>query len=250
MLSADSTRFARRYDELIFDPAARKPYAESDYFNVGFWPEGIRDPVAACERLVEEVLSEFPSQEGRILDAGCGLGAVTAHLERYYEASRIVGINFSEEQVRHCRSRHPHLAFEVMDAASLQFPDGSFDRILCVEAAFHFRTRARFLREAHRVLRPGGTIALADLIPSTPSTLGEWMLPAENELEDLDAYAAVWREAGFPAPRLREITARSWIAYCSYLERQSAAGGEGGGAEHFQSMRKAVKHYVIASAAR
>jgi SAM-dependent methyltransferase len=251
MLSADSTRFARRYDELIFDPAARKPYAESDYFNVGYWPEGVRDPVTACERLVEEVLSEFPSQEGRILDVGCGLGAVTAYLKRYYDAPRILGINFSEEQVRHCRSRHPDLVFEVMDAASLQFPEGSFDRILCVEAAFHFRTRARFLREAHRVLRPGGTIAMADLIPATPSTLGEWMLPAENRVDDLDAYTAVWRDAGFAAPRIREITERSWIAYFSHLERESAAArGEGGEADHFQSMRRAVKHYVIASADR
>lgn len=250
MISAESARFARRYDELIFDPAARRPYAGSDYFNVGFWPDGVHDPVSACERLVEEVLSEFPSQEGRILDAGCGLGAVTAYIERYYPAAQIVGINFSPDQIDHCRSRHPELTFEVMDAASLRFPDGTFDRILCVEAAFHFRTRARFLSEAHRVLRPGGSIAMADLIPATPSTLGEWMLPAENRLDGLSGYEAVWRDAGFEIPRIREITDSSWNAYCSYLERESAVRAEGEAAEHFRTLRKAVKHYVIASADR
>jgi hypothetical protein len=76
------------------------------------------------------------------------------------------------------------------------------------------------------------------------------MLPVENRLEDLEAYAAVWREAGFASPRIREITERSWIAYCSYLERKSIARGDGGAADHFQSMRRAVKHYVIASADR
>ncbi len=250
MASADSARFIQQYDELIFDPEARRPYATTDYFNVGYWSEGVSEPVSACERLVEAVLSEFPSHAGRILDVGCGLGAVTAYLTRFYDAARIFGINLSERQVQHCRSRYPDLSFEVMDAASLQFSEGSFDRVLSVEAAFHFRTRARFLREAHRVLRRGGSIAMTDLIPSKPSAIGEWMLPADNELEDLDAYAAIWRDSGFANPRIRDVTDRCWRSYCSYLERKSAARGDSGAVEHFRALRAAVKHYVIVSADR
>ena len=250
MASADYARFVQQYDELIFDPAARKPYADSDYFNVGYWSEGVSDPVSACERLVEAVLSEFPSHGGRILDVGCGLGATTAYLTRYYDPARILGINLSEKQVQHCRSRYPDLSFEAMDAASLRFSEGSFDRIVSIEAAFHFRTRAGFLREAHRVLRPGGSIAMADLIPSNPSAIGAWMLPEDNQLEDLDAYEALWRESGFANPRIRDVTDRCWRSYFSYLERNSAARSDRGAVEHFRSLRGAVKHYVIVSAGR
>ena len=250
MASADRSRFVQQYDELIFDPEVRRPYADTGYFNVGFWSEGVRDPVSACERLVEEVLSEFPSHEGRILDVGCGLGSGTALLTRHYDPEAIVGVNFSEKQVRHCHSRYPELSFEVMDAASLRFSEGSFDRVLSVEAAFHFRTRASFLAQAYRVLRPGGSIAVADLIPSNPSALGEWMLPDENRLEDLDAYRDVWVNAGFVEPRIRDVTDRSWRAYFAYLERDSAARGDSGAMAHFERMRAAVKHYVIVSADR
>jgi cyclopropane fatty-acyl-phospholipid synthase-like methyltransferase len=250
MASADLARFVQQYDDLIFDPAARTPYAGTDYFNVGYWAQGVADPVSACERLVEAVLAEFPSHRGSILDVGCGLGAVTSYLTRHYHPARILGINLSEKQIQHCRSRYPDLTFEVMDAASLRLPDGTFDRVLSVEAAFHFRTRAGFLREAHRVLKPGGSIAITDLIPSIPSAIGEWMLPPENRLEDLDAYRALWRDAGFPDPRIRDVTDRCWRSYCSHLERQAAARADRGAMEHFQRLRDSVRHYVIASAGR
>ena len=40
-----------------------------------------------------------------------------------------------------------------MDATELDFRDNSFDSIICVEAAFHFDTREKFVREAYRVLK-------------------------------------------------------------------------------------------------
>src|SRR5690349_9288040 len=47
----------------------------------------------------------------------------------------------------------------------MEFPDASFDRVLALECAFHFDTREQFLREAFSVIKPGGTIALADELP-------------------------------------------------------------------------------------
>ena len=60
--------------------------------------------------------------------------------------------------------RDPGVEAVVMDATRLGFASGSVDAVVALEAAQHFDTRAAFLGEALRVLRPGGTIALADML--------------------------------------------------------------------------------------
>ena len=45
----------------------------------------------------------------------------------------------------------------------MDFPDASFDAVVCVEAAFHFPSRARFFSEAFRLLHPGGVLTMSDI---------------------------------------------------------------------------------------
>ena len=86
-----------------------------------------------------------------------------------------------------------------MDAARLGFPGEHFDAVMCVEAAFHFDTRTAFLSEAHRVLKPGGTLISTDMLfRAFMKPVGEFgRVPRANFVPDIAGYRAGLEGAGF-----------------------------------------------------
>ena len=94
----------------------------------------------------------------RVLDAGCGTGAVMGYLSNY---GSVVGFDFSSEALRFCQKRHLNRLARA-SVMALPFPDASFDLVvsfdvLC-ERAVPDDTIA--LKEFSRVLAPGGRVLL------------------------------------------------------------------------------------------
>jgi MPBQ/MSBQ methyltransferase len=87
-----------------------------------------------------------------------------------YERMRLTGINIDARQIDICRTIPGRagnvLAWQLADASRLPFAGGSFDRVFCVEAMFHFASRRQFFAEAARVLKPGGVLAGTDILVS------------------------------------------------------------------------------------
>ena len=113
------------------------------------------DSLSACEQVLFDTYLRLGTT---ILDLGVGAGRTTPHLSSI--ASRYVGVDYSEEMIRACRTRFPHLQFNVADATDLsQFADASFDAIVFsyngLDCLPHEK-REDCLRECHRILKPGG----------------------------------------------------------------------------------------------
>ena len=110
----------------------------------------------------------------RVLDVGCGPGALTAELSRRLAPGAVSAVDPSEQFVAAVRERHPDVDVHLAPAEQLPFPDDSFDAALA-QLVVHFMSDAGAgLREMTRVTREGGVVAACvwdlagDRGPSSP----------------------------------------------------------------------------------
>ena len=96
-----------------------------------------------------------------VLDAGCGVGYGSAYLAEV--ASRVIGIDVSEEAIEYARQRYgrPNLEFVVGDLLALEFDDGSFDAVCSFETIEHVEDVERYLSQIARVLHPDGIFVVS-----------------------------------------------------------------------------------------
>ncbi len=103
-------------------------------------------------------------EEGdRVLELGCGTGSLAFALAARREPRQIVGLDVSDTYIAPAQDRASdrRLTFHIGDAASLDLPDGSFDRCYSLLALNFVNEPMRAVREMRRVTRQGGTIAAA-----------------------------------------------------------------------------------------
>lgn len=106
-------------------------------------------------------LIEFAGVEPgmKVLDVGCGPGALSSALVGRVGASNVYAVDPSEPFVEACRARLPGVNALVASAESLPFPDGEFDAALAQLVVNFMGDAEAGVREMERVSRPGGIVA-------------------------------------------------------------------------------------------
>lgn len=201
LLLQASPSLAPRIEKLIWrivyeSASFRKRNAWNPLMNYGYAPLDASEAAPGTEnlpyglRLYARVAGAADLKGKDVLEVGCGRGGGTAFVHERFQPRSMIGLDLARRAIANCRAtyRKPGLEFVAGDAEHLPFPDGSSDAVLSVESSHCYADMAQFLREVHRVLRPGGLLLLADARPS--------MLTAEDEQK-----ALFFRE---DAGRLRE----------------------------------------------
>ncbi len=113
------------------------------------------------ERWTRHILDAADIARGdRTLDIACGTGVLTrAAAER--AGTRVTGLDPAPGMLATAEDRAPHLAWVQASAEALPFPDTSFDLVLSQFGMMFFADREKAVREIHRVLEPGGRLAIA-----------------------------------------------------------------------------------------
>jgi ubiquinone/menaquinone biosynthesis C-methylase UbiE len=97
--------------------------------------------------------------EARVLDVGCGTGALTEALTERVGGANVSAVDPSEPFVEACRSRAPEADVRVGRAEALPFDDGSFDAVLSQLVVNFLPDVPQGMAEMRRVTRAGGTVA-------------------------------------------------------------------------------------------
>ncbi|HEU0031150.1 MAG TPA: methyltransferase domain-containing protein [Kofleriaceae bacterium] len=106
---------------------------------------------SAAEALLDAV---HAAPGKRLLDVAMGPGLVVPAIQR--RGVELVGLDFAPTMVEEARRRFPELKVVLGDAENLDFPDATFDAVICNFGINGFPQPERALAEALRVVRPGG----------------------------------------------------------------------------------------------
>jgi len=204
--------------------------------HLGYWdePPSLATPcspqefAAAQARLTDILIGLAELQGGNtVLDVGCGFGGTLEAIGKWPDM-RLTGVNVDRRQLDICRTLAvggDPLSLIMADACALPFCPASFDRVICVEAMFHFRARQAFLREAADVLCDGGRLVLSDILLRNPgecASLGAAAIEVAIKREygpwpqlwiDIDEILDIARQAGLKPDRVIDATRQTLPTY-------------------------------------
>ena len=180
-------------------------------------------PVDERWREVFDVLVAAGDLAGRrTLDVGCGTGAFAAALAE--RGGKVWGIDASPEMLAEAQAKETSARFKEASAESLPFKDRWFERVV-MRLSLHHLDRPRALREAARVLVPGGRIVVGTFDPGQFADY--WLTEFFPSIASIDQarfpnQATLERELceeGFGAVRTERLNQEARLSRADALER-------------------------------
>jgi ubiquinone/menaquinone biosynthesis C-methylase UbiE len=169
----------------------------------------------------------------RVLDVGCGLGGASRCLASVF-GCHVVGIDLTPDYVETARHLATHFGlghrvrYECADALALPFRDAEFDVVWSQHAAMNIADKVGLYAEMYRVLKPGGRLALYDILAGENGKVRfptPWARdPSISFLTKPDVLNRLLTAAGFCISSRRDTTELGRPCYRQMLQRMRESG--------------------------
>jgi tocopherol O-methyltransferase len=184
----------------------------------GYWDKKVKSFSQSLLRMNEIMMeaAEIKSTD-KVLDAGCGVGGSSIFMASIL-GCKVTGITLSERQVQQAvvnakqKNVEAFTDFKVMNYCATDFPAASFDVVWGCESICYADSKEQFIKEAYRLLRPGGRLIVADGFvtdfannenPIIRKWLDGWQV---NYLESPGRFQSFMQQTGFTNITYRNIS--------------------------------------------
>lgn len=198
-----------RETKAYYDGAADHIYRDiwGENIHLGYFEHEGEDLQTAMVRSNERLADRVTLRPAdTVLDVGCGYGALARFLAERF-GCQVLATNISDRELSWGRKLTEEagladrVSFEWADFHDLQYDEASFDCYCSQEAFLHACDKTQVLREAYRVLKPGGSLLFSDILvrDGTPEADRERIYERVKspDMWDTDAYKAALKDVGF-----------------------------------------------------
>ncbi len=155
------------------------------------------DDFVSMENLYEYIIQYLPD-EGKLLDAGCGIAVLLRMIRKNKPNLKLFGIDFSQVAVK--RTQEYGFEARLSILPDIPYPDDCFDIIVSTEVLEHLENPEKTVRSFNRVLRKGGLV-----IVSVPKDMGPDHCIEHVQDFDEKALAELFKENGFQVEHLAVV---------------------------------------------
>lgn len=163
---------------------------KSRSLHYGYWDSSVKNFHDALLNINEVLARIAEIRDGEtVLDAGCGVGGSSIWLAKEKNC-RVTGISLNEKQINKAIALAKtfgvteKILFEQKDYSDTFYPANSFDVVWAIESVCYADDKSDFLKEACRVLKPGGRLIIADFFKKKDLGIAE--------TEEVKRWAACW----------------------------------------------------------
>ncbi|MBL0146672.1 MAG: methyltransferase domain-containing protein [Chitinophagaceae bacterium] len=184
----------------------------------GYWDDKVKTFPQSLLRM-NEVMMQMASitKDDLVLDAGCGVGGSSIFLAKTV-GCKCMGITLSPTQIPHANkfanaAAVSHLVnFKEMNYSKTNFENESFDIVWGNESICYADDKNEFVKEAYRLLKPGGRLILGEGfvskkqnndLPAVRKMLDGWQI---NYLDTPEDFIGFMKDAGFTTANFKDIT--------------------------------------------
>ena len=171
------------------------------------WGKGYLSPGGSDE--IDQIIGELDLSGKRVLDIGCGSGGAVFHILEKHNAEEAVGFDVEPLVIEQAKTAalekglSEKALFKSIIPGQLGVDDSSFDAIFSKEAFIHIPNKIELITDIHRVLKPGGYLAVGDWMrndENPPSLQMQEYIAAEGldfYMCSLDKYREILESKGF-----------------------------------------------------